>query len=70
MKNGINKLSLNSERGIVMNEVLKVIKSRRSIRSYREEQISQESLDLIIEAGIYAPAANNEQWRRKNEHNN
>jgi nitroreductase len=38
-----------------MNEVLKAIKSRRSIRSYRPEQISREELDLIIEAGIYAP---------------
>ena len=44
-----------------MNEVLKVIKSRRSIRSFRSEQISQENLDLIIEAGIYAPTAHNDQ---------
>lgn len=44
-----------------MNEVLKVIKSRRSVRNYRHEQISQENLDLIIEAGVYAPTAHNEQ---------
>lgn len=44
-----------------MNEVLKTIKSRRSVRKYKEEQISQEALDLIIEAGIYAPTAHNEQ---------
>lgn len=44
-----------------MNEVLKAIKSRRSVRQYKEEQISQESLDLIIEAGVYAPTAHNEQ---------
>jgi nitroreductase len=44
-----------------MNEVLKVIKSRRSIRNYRQEQISQESLDSIIEAGTYAPTAHNDQ---------
>lgn len=44
-----------------MNEVLKVIKNRRSVRSYRHEQISQEDLDLIIEAGIYAPTAHNDQ---------
>ena len=31
-----------------MNEVLKVIKSRRSIRSYREDQISQESPDFQL----------------------
>lgn len=44
-----------------MNEVLKAIKSRRSVRKYKEEQISQESLDSIIEAGVYAPTAHNEQ---------
>ena len=44
-----------------MNEVLNVIKKRRSVRTYTKEQVSQENLDLIIEAGIYAPTANNEQ---------
>lgn len=44
-----------------MNEVLKVIKSRRSVRNFKPEQVSQESLDLILEAGIYAPTAHNEQ---------
>ncbi|ATW26780.1 nitroreductase family protein [Candidatus Formimonas warabiya] len=44
-----------------MNEVLKAIKSRRSIRSYKPEQISQEALDLIIEAAVYAPTAHNDQ---------
>lgn len=44
-----------------MNEVLKAIKSRRSVRKYRQEQISEESLNSIIEAGIYAPTAHNEQ---------
>lgn len=44
-----------------MNEVLKVIKNRRSVRSYKPEQINQESIDAIIEAGIYAPTAHNDQ---------
>jgi len=44
-----------------MNEVLNVIKKRRSVRTYTNEQLSQENLDQIIEAGIYAPTANNEQ---------
>lgn len=44
-----------------MNEVLNAIKSRRSVRSFRPEQIKQEELDLIIEAGIYAPTAHNGQ---------
>lgn len=44
-----------------MNEVLKAIKNRRSVRSYLPTQVSQEDLDLIIEAGIYAPTAHNDQ---------
>lgn len=44
-----------------MNEVLKAIKNRRSVRSYLPEQIKQEDLELIIEAGIYAPTAHNDQ---------
>lgn len=44
-----------------MNEVLKTIKSRRSVRKYKPEQISQESLAIILEAGVYAPSAHNEQ---------
>jgi nitroreductase len=44
-----------------MNEVLRVIKNRRSIRSYKSEQIKQEELDMIIEAGIYAPTGHNAQ---------
>jgi nitroreductase len=44
-----------------MNDVLKTIKSRRSVRKYKQEQISQEELDSILEAGIYAPTAHNDQ---------
>ncbi len=44
-----------------MNEVLKAIKSRRSLRKYRPEQIKQEELGMIIEAGIYAPSGHNSQ---------
>lgn len=44
-----------------MREVLEVIKNRRSVRKYKPDQISPESLDKIIEAGIYAPSAHNQQ---------
>ncbi len=44
-----------------MNEILKTIKNRRSIRSYLPTQIKQDDLNLIIEAGIYAPSGNNDQ---------
>lgn len=45
----------------LMNEILKTIKNRRSIRSYLPAQIKQEELDLIIESGIYAPSGHNDQ---------
>jgi nitroreductase len=44
-----------------MNEVLKTIKSRRSIRSFKPGQIQQEEPDMIIEAGIFAPSGHNTQ---------
>ncbi len=44
-----------------MKDVLEVIKSRRSVRKYKPEQISNENLEKIIEGGIYAPTAHNEQ---------
>lgn len=38
-------------------ELLELMKRRRSIRKYRERQISAEDMKTIIEAGIYAPNA-------------
>ena len=40
-----------------MNELLNLIKHRRSIRRYTSQQIPQEALAQIIEAGLYAPNA-------------
>jgi nitroreductase len=40
-----------------MNEIMKIIKSRRSVRSFSDKQIKQEELDVILEAGMYAPSA-------------
>ena len=39
------------------NETLKMIKQRRSIRSFKEEQIKDEELHAVLEAGLYAPYA-------------
>ena len=39
------------------NELLELLKSRRSIRSYLPEMIKEEELDAIVEAGTYAPTA-------------
>lgn len=44
-----------------MNETLKTIKNRRTIRAYDDKQIKQEELDLILEAGFYAPTGHNDQ---------
>lgn len=44
-----------------MNDVLKVIKERRSIRRFKMEQISNKELNYILEAGLYAPSAHNQQ---------
>jgi nitroreductase len=37
------------------NEAIKIIKQRRSIRQYLEKQISENDLNTIISAGLYAP---------------
>lgn len=42
-----------------MNETLKLLRERRSIRRYRPEQVKQEELDAILEAGLYAASAKN-----------
>jgi nitroreductase len=47
-----------------MNEVIENILTRRSIRTYKEDQISDEELNIILEAGKCAPSGGNSQtWR-------
>ena len=43
------------------NQVLEALKNRRSIRKYREEQITDEELTAVLEAGTYAPTGHNKQ---------
>lgn len=38
-----------------MKSTLEDLKSRRSCRAYRPEQITQEELEAVLEAGVYAP---------------
>ena len=38
-----------------------LLKTRRSIRKYRPDQVSDELLDTVLEAGLYAPSAMNNQ---------
>ena len=42
-------------------EALKLLKERRSCRSYKPEQITDAELDAVLEAGTYAPTANGRQ---------
>ena len=37
------------------NQVLEALKNRRSIRKYKAEQIKDEELNAVLEAGTYAP---------------
>ncbi|GAB6138624.1 nitroreductase family protein [Halanaerobaculum tunisiense] len=43
------------------NETLQTIKERRTARAFKEEQIKDEELEAILEAGMYAPSAHNHQ---------
>lgn len=47
---------------MIVNETIKIIKQRRSIRSYKNEQISEEELRAVLEAGLYAPNAGDQAW--------
>lgn len=44
-----------------MNETLRVIRSRRSIRAYNSKQITDPELEQILESALYAPNAMNQQ---------
>lgn len=47
-----------------MDDILEIIKSRRSIRNYKKEKIKDEDILKILEAGRWAPSAsNNQPWR-------
>ena len=44
-----------------MNETLKTLNERRSIRAYRAEMVSEEQLNQILQAGLMAPSAKGQQ---------
>lgn len=48
-------------RSIKMNETIRNIKTRRSVKSYKSEMVPSEIIDQIIEAGTYAPSGMNKQ---------
>ncbi len=43
------------------NQVLETIKKRRSVRSFKEDQITDQELQTVLTAGLYAPTAGNQQ---------
>ena len=42
-----------------MNEVIKALKSRRSVKKYKSDMVSKELLDEVLIAGTYAPTGRN-----------
>ena len=44
-----------------MNETIKTILTRKSVRSYKEDQILDSDLELLIDAAIHAPTGGNSQ---------
>lgn len=44
-----------------MQTILELMKERRSIRVFKEEQIKKEELEKILEAGLWAPSAGGRQ---------
>ncbi len=50
-----------NSKAISTNETLKVIKTRRSIRAFKTDQVKEADLQAVIEAGLYAPSGMNKQ---------
>lgn len=44
-----------------MNEVIQNILTRRSTKKYKSDEVSQDIIDTIVEAGTYAPSGMNKQ---------
>lgn len=43
------------------NKMLELLKTRRSVRAYRPEQVKDEELDAVLEAGTFAPTGQGKQ---------
>ena len=47
-----------------MNEIIKTIKERRSVRTYKDKPIEKEKIEQILDCGLWAPSARNQQpWK-------
>lgn len=47
-----------------MNEILQAMKTRHAIRRFQNKQLDDATLNAILEAGLYAPSAGNNQYSR------
>ena len=47
-----------------MNEILQAMKTRHAIRRFQDKQLDDATLNAILEAGLYAPSAGNNQYSR------
>lgn len=47
-----------------MNQIIQSLLSRRSVRRYENRQVPDELLDIVLEAGLYAPSGMNTQGVR------
>jgi nitroreductase len=49
---------------MVTNQILTAIKNRRSIRKYTKDDVPNEAIDTVLEAGRWAPSGlNNQPWK-------
>lgn len=54
-------IELTNKKNLDPDELLMAIKSRRSIRKFKDKEVSSEIVEQIIEAGRYTPSAKNSQ---------
>lgn len=46
---------------MIMNETINTLKTRRSVRKFKSDQVPEDVLDEILECGMYAPSGKNQQ---------
>ena len=47
---------------MIINETLQTIRRRRSVRVFKDQQIGDQELQVVLEAGLCAPNAGNQSW--------
>ncbi len=47
-----------------MNEMIEKIITRHAIRKFQDKQVEEDALEQILQAGLYAPSAGNNQYSR------